>query len=210
MKTSISFLKSNSTREETIQKITETNSEFIHVDVMDGEFVPRRVLEVEEVKGLLANSQKELDIHLMVKDPKNYINEFSNLNAKYITIHVEIEEDINELINLIHSYGIGAGIALNPKTNVEKLLPYLDHIEYVLIMGVNPGEGGQSLIFETLDKIKMLQQLREQYNYHYQISLDGGVNGETKKLMNGLDIIVSGSYVCMSNNYQEKVDSLRC
>ena len=145
----------------------------------------------------------------MVEHPKKYINELAKLNASYITIHVEIDDNINELIDLIHSYGINAGLAINPETSVLALNDYLDNIEYVLIMGVKPGYGGQELLSESVNKIQELRNLREKYNYHYKISLDGGVNGKTRKILNGLDIIVSGSYICESDNYQEKVDTLR-
>lgn len=209
MKTSITFLKSNGTKAEAIALISETDTDYIHVDIMDGEFVQRTFLPITEVRELLTNSKKNLDIHLMVKHPQEYIEALSDLNVKYITIHVEIEDDIKELIKLIHSYGIGAGLAINPKTDINSLNPYLDNVEYVLIMGVTPGEGGQPLIPETIDRISYLRKIREDYNYHYKIALDGGVNGETRKLMDGLDIIVCGSYVCMSDNYQEKIDTLR-
>ncbi|MCH5166651.1 MAG: ribulose-phosphate 3-epimerase [Erysipelotrichales bacterium] len=209
MKTSISFLKSKYDRAEAIAKIMETDTDYIHVDMMDGIFVERSVLSISEVKDLLSNSKKLLDIHLMVAHPKNYINELAELNAKYITIHAEIQDDINELIDLIHSYGISAGIAINPESGVDSINDYLDNIEYVLIMGVDPGYGGQELKLESVKKIEELQSLREQYNYHYQISLDGGVNDKTRPLLNGLDIIVSGSYVCISDNYQEIINTLR-
>lgn len=209
MRTSISFLKSNDTREETINRIIATDANYIHVDVMDGEFVERKVLEIDEVVKLLSKSRKPLDIHLMVSHPLEYISAFKNLNAHYITIHSEIEDNIEDLIKLIHSYGIRAGLAINPSTEVIKISKYLTMIDQVLIMGVNPGYGGQELIPECVDKIKELIDMRENYNYHYLISLDGGVNGETRKLLDGLDIIVSGSFVCMSDDYQTKINELK-
>ena len=209
MKTSISFLKSNDTREETINRIIATDANYIHVDVMDGEFVERKVLEIDEVVKLLSKSRKPLDIHLMVAHPLEYISAFKNLNAHYITIHSEIEDNIEDLIKLIHSYGIRAGLAINPSTEVIKISKYLTMIDQVLIMGVNPGYGGQELIPECVDKIKELIDMRDNYNYHYLISLDGGVNGETRKLLDGLDIIVSGSFVCMSDDYQTKINELK-
>ena len=209
MKTSVSFLKSKVSREETIKKITETDADYIHVDMMDGIFVERSVLTIDEVKSSLKNSTKPLDIHLMVAYPKEYINELSNLNVSYITIHAEITEELNELIDLIHSYGINAGIAINPDTDVSAIKSYLDNIEYVLIMGVTPGYGGQELMPVSVNKINELADLREQYNYHYKISFDGGVNNKTRKLLNGLDIIVSGSYVCEKDDFQEAINTLR-
>ena len=209
MKTSISFLKSRLSTEETIQEISKTDADFIHVDVMDGKFVERKVLEIPEVIRLLSKSEKPLDIHLMVEHPLEYIYAFKNLNARYITIHYEIEDNIGELIELIHSYGIRAGLAINPDTPVSKLNKYLERIDYVLIMGVVPGYGGQSLIESTIDKIHELEKIRDEYNYHYQISFDGGVNGETRKKLEGLDIIISGSYVCMNDDYQAIINTLK-
>lgn len=209
MKTSISFLKSNVSVEETIEKIILTDADYIHVDVMDGEFVERKVLEINEVVRLLSKSRKPLDIHLMVAHPLEYISAFKNLNARYITIHAEINDNVDDLVKLIHSYGIRAGIAINPDTEVRKINKYLSYIDQVLIMGVNPGYGGQELIPECVEKIKELSDMRDNYNYHYLISLDGGVNGETRKLLDGLDIIVSGSFVCMSEDYQKRIYELK-
>ena len=209
MKTSISFLKSKFSTEEKLAEITKTDADYIHVDVMDGKFVERKVLEIPEVIRLLSKSEKVLDIHLMVEKPLEYITAFKNLNARYITIHNEIDDNIDNLIELIHSYGIRAGLALNPDTDIRKLNKYLDRIDYVLIMGVVPGAGGQSLIPSTVDKIRALNYIRDMYNYHYQIAFDGGVNGETRKLLDGLDIIISGSYVCMSDDYQATIDTLK-
>lgn len=209
MRTSISFLKSNVSVEETIEKITLTDADYIHVDVMDGDFVERKVLEIDEAIKLLSKSKKPLDIHLMVSHPLEYISAFKNLNAQYITIHAEINEDIDDLIRLIHSYGIRAGIAINPDTEVKKIAKYLSHVDQVLIMGVNPGYGGQELMPICVDKIKELIDMRDSYNYHYFISLDGGVNQDTRKLLDGLDIIVSGSFICMSDDYQLKINELK-
>lgn len=209
MKTSISFLKSNASRIDTIKKISETDANYIHVDIMDGKFVPNQTLSIEETNELLMNSSKLLDVHLMVENPIEYIEGLKNLNIHYLTIHIEIEKDIEFLLNKIHEYGMRAGLAINPETDISKLNPYLDRIDYILIMGVNPGLGGQELIKSTIDKIEDLRRLRETYNYHYVISFDGGVNFNTRSLLNNLDIIVSGSYVCMSDNYQNTINTLK-
>lgn len=209
MKTSVTFLKSKYSREETIKKIMETDVDYIHVDMMDGKFVPRTVLTIEEAKSCLSNSIKPLEIHLMVEHPNNYINELANLNVSYLTIHAEIDDDIDYLISLIHSYGINAGLALNPETKVEAINDYLDQIDYVLIMGVKPGYGGQALIPETINKISELKDLRERYNYHYKIALDGGVNNTNRHLLNDLDIVIAGSYICESDNYQDAINTLK-
>lgn len=209
MKTSITFLKSKYERDETVKKIMDTDADYIHVDIMDGKFVPRVVLSIDETKSLFENSIKPLDIHLMCEDPLVYIDALSHLNVKYFTIHAEITKDIAKIIDHIHDLGIQAGIAICQETPVEKISNYLDRIENVLIMGVIPGYGGQKLIRSTVDKIDELRTLREKYNYHYQISLDGGVNADTRMLLDNLDIIVAGSYVCESDDYQKTINTLR-
>lgn len=209
MKTSITFLKSKYERNETVARIMETDTDYIHVDIMDGIFVDRVVLSIEETKALFASSTKPLDIHLMCEHPKKYIEELSSLNVAYFTIHAEIKDDINELISLIHSLGISAGLAIKIETKVDDIIEYLDSIENVLIMGIIPGYGGQKLELSTIDKIDVLKNYREKYNYHYKISLDGGVNADTRKLLDNLDIIVAGSYICESENYQNTINTLR-
>ena len=208
-KVSVSFLKSNKSLQKTIEEINETDADYIHVDIMDGIFVNNKTLSIEDVLEVSKYAKKPLDIHLMVDSPREYIEAFKNLDVAYITIHEEIKKDKDELIDLIHSFGLKAGLAINPETNVEDIGEYISKIEYVLIMGVNPGYGGQELIFTTPIKIDVLNILKKDNRYNYEISFDGGVNEETKRLLYGLDCVVSGSFICMSDNYQEKIDCLR-
>lgn len=209
MKISVTFLKSRYERSETIKEIAKTDADYIHVDIMDGDFVERTVLSIEETQKLFEHSTKPLDIHLMCSSPKKYIESLSNLNVSFITIHAEIEEDLESLIELIHSFGNGAGLAIKPETPVSMIEKYLSVIDNVLIMGVKPGYGGQSLILSTVNKIDELKKLRKDKGYHYQISLDGGVNLETRQMLDDLDIIVAGSYICESIDYQKQIDTLR-
>lgn len=209
MKTSITFLKSKYDRPLTIKKIMETDTDYIHVDIMDGIFVDRTVLSIDETLELFKDSTKPLDIHLMCAHPREYIEALSHLNVAYFTIHAEIEDDLSELISLIHNLGIGAGIAIKIETTIQDIEKYLDSIENVLIMGVTPGYGGQKLALSTVDKIGELMSYRDKYNYHYKISLDGGVNADTRSLLDNLDIIVAGSYICESDDYQKTINTLR-
>jgi ribulose-phosphate 3-epimerase len=209
MKTSVTFLKSKYDRSSTIEKIMETDTEYIHIDIMDGIFVDRTVLSIEETRELFLNSQKKLDIHLMCEKPREYIEALSDLNVEYFTIHAEIKENVKELISYIHSLGINAGLAIKLETTIEDVRDYLDSVENILIMGVNPGYGGQPLTLSAVNKIHELKECRERYNYHYQISLDGGVNSDTRSLLGDLDIIVAGSYICESDDYQAKINTLR-
>lgn len=207
MKIAVSFLKSKFSLTETINNIEATDADMIHVDIMDGKFVPETTMDLPELYETLKNIKKPLDIHLMVSEPKHHIEVLKSLKPRYITIHAELN-DAETYIDLIHSYGISAGVAINPKTRVMNI-GYLNKIDYVLIMGVNPGLGGQSLIPSTVEKIAVLNKLKNKYNYNYVTSFDGGVNLNTRYMLVGLDILVSGSYICMSDNYQEKINLLR-
>lgn len=208
-KTSITFLKHKTTLEDAVKDIENTDADYIHVDVMDGKFVDNTFLSNEEATSILANTTKPLDVHLMVENPKEYIELYSKFHTECITIHVELNTDLDSLISMIKNKGIKAGLAINPTTNVEVLYKYLEKIDYIIVMGVTPGAGGQRLIPETIDKITKLKKLREEHNYHYELSLDGGVNLDTRPLLNGVDTIIAGSYVAMSDNFQEAINTLR-
>ena len=209
MKITVSVLKSKLDKRETIEQVEQTDAEFIHVDVMDGQFIPHYALSEYEVNNLFKGSKKALDIHLMVDDVRKHIDAFKDLNVHSFIFHVETRQNIMELIEYIHSLGIKAGLALNPETGTDSLLPYIDMVDTILIMGVTPGEGGQKLILNTVDKGYVLRGLKKKFNYIYDIGIDGGVNLETRPLLNDFDYVISGSYICMSDNYQEKIDSLR-
>ena len=209
MKIAVSTLKSKYGIEDCINRVNQTDVDYIHVDVMDGKFVDIVTLGIPEVLDLFSNSPKPLDIHLMVESPREYIEAFKDLNVYNITFHIEIDENIYELIHMIKHYGIKAGIAINPETDIKKLYSVLDIVDTVLIMGVHPGAGGQKLMLSTVERIDELSDLRKDNKYHYEISFDGGVKKETRHLFDGLDILVSGSYICMSDNYQERIDELR-
>lgn len=209
MKVTVSVLKSNFDNKETIKRVEQTDADYIHVDVMDGQFVPHHSLSIYEVNSLFENSKKALDIHLMVDDVKTHIDAFKHLNVHSFIFHVETKQNIEELIDYVHSLNIKVGLAVNPETKTDSLLPYLDKLDSVLIMGVVPGQGGQMLIKETLDKAFVLKGLRSKFNYYYEIGIDGGVNLVTRSSLIDFDYLISGSYICLSDNYQDKIDSLR-
>ncbi len=208
-KISVTFLKYKKSDKETIKEIEKTDVDYIHVDVMDGKFVPNLVIPLEKTHELLGDTTKPLDVHLMVEHPYEYILEYAKLKTDIISIHIELEEDIDYLIDLIHSYGIKAGLAINSDTPLQDLYPYLSKIDYIIIMAIIPGFGGQKMITEMTKRIPILKQLREDNNYHYMIGLDGGINKETRELLDDLDVVISGSYIVLSDNLQEKIDSLR-
>ena len=209
MKTSISITKCNCERKEAVNKLLNTDADYFHIDMMDGKFVDHEQLLPNEVIELVKDSTKPLDIHMMIQDPIPFIRELQDLNnINNITFHYEIG-NTDYYIDCIHELGLKAGLAINPNTEVNNILHFLDNIDIILIMGVYPGEGGQKLIPETTNKINELIMLRDKYNLSFEIEFDGGVNGETRSLLDGLDTIVSGSYVCTSDNYQEKINELR-
>ena len=195
----------------TLKKLNNTDVDFIHVDVMDGKYVDNKSLPFKEMRHIYKFTDKRLDVHLMVASPSNYISDYASLNTEYITIHLDTLEDTLSNLKLIKSYGIKAGLALNPDDKVDKLIPYLPYIDLILVMGVIPGSGGQKFINKTLSKLKELKVLKKEYkDFNFKISVDGGVNNLVLKKINNLtDIIVSGNYIISSDNYQEKINSLR-
>lgn len=204
MKIAVSFIKSKYDDITTIQKIDETSADYLHIDIMDGKFAGQKNYSVEDIINLTKHTSKLLDIHLMVLNPESYIEGLVQLNVKCITFHVEATDKVNEIIDLIHSYGIKAGISLNPETSVEKIKPYLDRIDEVLIMTVHPGKGGQTFIEEMTKKIDKLNNLGD-----YILAVDGGINAETIKLVKKADMAISGSFICESNDYEKSIEILR-
>ena len=207
---SVSFLTSKDIPK-TLKKLNDTDADYIHLDIMDGRYVSNKTLPFSEVKHIYEFTDKRLDVHLMVESPSKYIKNYASLNTEYISIHLDTKEDLLANLKLIKSYGIKAGIAINPDEEVSLLIPYLPYIDLILVMGVNPGMGGQKFISKTIDKLKELKVLRKEYpNFKFKVSVDGGVNDVVaSKVINYTDIIVSGSYVLNSNDYQKQINSLR-
>jgi len=209
MKVSVSFIKSKYSEEETINKINQTDCDYLHVDVMDGSFVENKNFTFQEFLEWQKENEKTLDVHLMCSNPKKYIKEYVNLNTEYITIHAEIERDLKELLSLIHSYGVNAGLSIKPNTPVSKIMNYIYDVEQILIMSVEPGKGGQAFMDSVVDKILELKKIREENGLDFIISIDGGINDQTINKVKNCDMVVTGSYICMNENYQEQVNKLR-
>lgn len=197
--TSILSLKDKSR----FKEIDNTSTDFIHIDVMDNEFVPN----YNDYDNL--NFNKKIDVHLMVNDVLNYIKKYEKYSPEYITFHIEIEQDIDYLIDYLKNKGIKVGISIKPNTNLKKIIPYLDKIDLVLVMSVEPGFGGQSFIETTPNRINELIKIRKNNNYKYLIEVDGGINNKTIKLVNNVDIAVVGSYITNSDNFEEKINDLK-
>lgn len=208
MKISASFLTSRD-KSKDLKKLNLTDVDYIHVDYMDGKFVKNVSLPFRELKKIYKYTSKRLDVHLMASKPDKLIKKFASLNTEYITIHVEINRDIKKLLNLIHEYGIKAGLAINPDTDINLLKDYLEDIELILVMGVYPGKGGQEFIDETVKRVKEVKKIIKKSEKNILISVDGGINNETKKKVENADILVSGSYIVNSDNFQETITKLR-
>ncbi len=194
---SASILSSEEKGINILKKFNNTNVDYIHLDVMDGKFVNNKAFQMSEIKKINDISLKSLDVHLMVKNPEKYIQDLAMLNVSCITFHYEPVKDINNLIEYIKSFGIKVGIAINPETNINNLVPYLDKISQVLIMGVHPGESGQAFIDDTFEKVKNLKQKIINNNYKTIIEVDGGVNDTNALKLKefGADAIVSASFI---------------
>lgn len=211
MKTSISFLKSLVSKEETIKKIEESNADYIHVDVMDGEFVEEKTFGIDEFVGLLQNTKKPLDVHLMMnqENAKRAIEQFAKLSPEFITVHLELP-NVTELINQIRQKNIKVGLAINPDTPLEDIFLYLSQIDLILVMSVYPGKGGQQFLTKTKTRLQELKELCQKENVSPLISIDGGINETTiQEVRDFVDIVVSGSFVCMSDNYNDQIKKLK-
>jgi ribulose-phosphate 3-epimerase len=197
-----------------IDRVEKAGASWLHVDVMDGRFVPNLTIGMPVVKSLKPKSKIPLDVHLMIERPERYIEEFIRSGADYLTIHVESTDDVEGCLSKIRSLNCKSGITLRPKTSLSKIEKYLSMVDLVLVMSVEPGFGGQSFMTEQLEKVKKLVELRKTNATKYLIEIDGGVNQETAKLCwaAGCDVLVAGSAIFNGEktaaNYSKNIESL--
>lgn len=207
MKVSTSILSVNEQINESLTKLNNTSTDYLHLDVMDGKFVIKDTTAMMD--EVLKYNKKPLDIHLMAYDINYFIDKYKSYNPEFITFHIEASLDnTKEIIDTLKKNNIKVGISFKPDTDLNLIYPYLSDIDLVLVMSVEPGQGGQSFIPSSTDKINLLKQIREDNNYHYLIEVDGGINSNTIDQVSGADIVVSGSYIT-SGNYEENICKLK-
>lgn len=194
---------------EEIKKLDKSGCDYIHIDVMDGHFVPNITIGPDVIKSLRNLTTKTFDVHLMINPVKKYITDFYNSGADIITIHYEIDENVLDCLKLIKDLGIKSGLSIKPSTSPYVVEKYMDNIDLVLVMTVEPGFGGQSFIENQLKKIKIIKKLVG--NKKIEIEVDGGINKENAKkvIKAGANVLVSGSNIFRNSNYKKNILELR-
>ena len=194
--------------ERDICRIKDAGADWVHVDVMDGHFVPNITIGVPVVKSLKRITDLPLDVHLMIENTDKYVEPFAKAGADILTFHYESVQDVDNVIDMIRSFGVKVGISIKPKTSEEVLLPFLNNVDMVLIMTVEPGFGGQKFIQDCAEKIKFIKMHGPN---DLIIQVDGGINDRTAKICTqyGANSLVAGSYIYNSDNIYEAIESLR-
>ncbi len=196
--------------ERDIQLVENNGADWIHVDVMDGHFVPNITIGIPVVKSIKKVTKLPLDVHLMIENPEKYIKDFANAGADILTFHYEAvkKENIKNLISEIKELGVKAGLSIKPKTQPEEILEFLQDLDLVLVMTVEPGFGGQKFMEDCAEKIKLIKQHAPENLY---IQVDGGINAQTGKICTefGANSLVAGSYIYKAENIKEAISSLK-
>ena len=214
VKVSPSILASNfSMLGEEVQSISNAGADYIHVDVMDGHFVPNLTIGPDVVKSIRDKTAVPFDVHLMIDPIEPYIDGFVNAGADIISIHPEANDDTEKCLNKIKSHNVKAGLAINPDTDWEVVKPYMNVLDLILVMSVHPGFGGQKFISSSIDKLKSLRKEIDQSGREIELEVDGGINFENNKIVikAGANILVSGTTIFKENNgnIKKNIDSLR-
>jgi len=199
-----------SNMEKVISDLDKSKAEYIHFDVMDGDFVPNLTFGPQFISNLRGFSKKVFDVHLMINRVGKFINEYIKTGADLITFHIEVDENISEIIKAIKSSNIKCGISLKPKTNWEVIKPYIENLDQILVMTVEPGFGGQSFMNDQLEKIKKIREFANSQNIQIDLQVDGGINYETGKLCTeaGANVLVAGSFLFKQDNLTSATNQL--
>ena len=197
-----------------IETVEKAGAEWLHFDVMDGHFVPNISFGIPVLKCIAHSHNMVNDVHIMISDPLKYAEEFIKSGAEYLTFHYEAcknDKEVKKVIDIIHANGGKAGLSIKPKTDVKVLDKFLPDLDLVLVMSVEPGFGGQSFMFDALNKIKYLRDEIDAKEYNCLIEVDGGINQDTGKLCvdNGVDVLVAGSYLFGHDDVKERIDGLK-
>lgn len=196
-----------------VEKIEKAGADWVHVDVMDGHFVPNITIGAPVVKSLRKVTQLPLDVHLMIDNPQKYVADFAKAGADFITIHQEAPcSSVSETIDMIKSYGVKAGVSIKPNTPAEDIEYLLEKLDLILVMTVEPGFGGQSFMYECLPKIEKIRFMLEKRNLsNVFVEVDGGINANTaaEVVKAGANVLVAGSYIYNADNMQQSISSLK-
>lgn len=197
--------------ENEIRAVENAGADWIHVDIMDGHFVPNLSYGPKIVRTLRKATKLPLDVHLMISNPQSFIERFAEAGADNITVHCEVTTPVPQLFDITKSFGKSFGVSVKPETSMDVIADYMDLIDILLIMTVNPGFGGQEFIDDVVPKISEARRLKEENGYHYIIEVDGGLNDRTVKttVANGATMIVAGNYIFASKDYKKTIKSLR-